>query len=65
MIEVLRLSVANFRAFIALHEAGAPQADEGEGWPQRLQGLQSIVARIETALSHYELELRKGSPFVP
>ena len=60
MIEVLQLTVANIRAFVALHEASELQvhASSENRLPQLVE-LQSLVARVEAVLSHYELELPK------
>jgi len=63
MVEVLQLAVANIREFVALREASHLQAwgATREDRPPQLDELQSIVDRVESVLSNYELGLpRRG-----
>jgi hypothetical protein len=59
MIEVLRLSVENIRAYLALREACELHAGtswNGTGLP-RLEDLHSAIAKAETLLAKYETDL--------
>jgi hypothetical protein len=58
MIEVLRLSVENIRAYVALQEASRLTA--GKAWNDtelpRIEDLRSTIDRVESLLARYEME---------
>jgi len=59
MIEVLRLSVENIRAYLALQEASKLTIDKAwiDTTQPQIEDLRSTIERLESFLARYETEL--------